>query len=314
MTEKLTMDVVVVGSFMTDFYCYCFEFPKPGETVRGNNFQQGFGGKGANQCVMASAMGAKVAMVGRVGTDQFGTNYVNHLNKNNISTAHVKITENSHTGIASITVNERGQNNIIIIPGANNKLNIEDVKACLPIIKTSKVLMVQLETPVEATIQALKLARTHGVISILNASPGQANLDREIFLNADYICVNETEAELLVGLTVDSVADAKKAAPLFLEKGCTNVIITLGALGSVFCRKGNNNVVHVPACPVTAVDTTGAGDSFLGSLAYYLSCHHKLDLSEIIRRSSKIASICVQKQGTQSSFPTKEQLPAELFS
>uniref|UniRef100_A0A0L8GIW1 Ribokinase n=1 Tax=Octopus bimaculoides TaxID=37653 RepID=A0A0L8GIW1_OCTBM len=245
------MDVVVVGSFMTDFFCYCPEFPKPGETVHGSKFQKGFGGKGANQCVMASMLGAKTAMVGRVGTDQFGTNYLDHFHKYSINTDHVKVTEQSNTGIASITVNDKGQNNIVIVSGANEKLTDEDVEASIHVISTSKVLLTQLETPPTTALKALKLAKRQKVTTVLNPAPARPQLDPDFYKLADYFCPNETE---------------------------------------------------------------GAGDVFIGSFAYYLSCHPHLDLHEMIRRSSKIASISVQKPGTQTSFPSKEALSADLFA
>ncbi|CAI9730750.1 ribokinase-like isoform X1 [Octopus vulgaris] len=308
------MDVVVVGSFMADFFCYCPEFPKPGETVHGSKFQQGFGGKGANQCVMASLLGAKTAMVGRVGTDQYGTNYLDLFHKYSINTDHVKVTEQSNTGIASVTVNDKGQNNIVIVSGANEKLTGEDVEASMDVIGTSKVLLTQLETPTTTTLKALQMAKRQKVTTVLNPAPARPQLDPDFYKLADYFCPNETEAELLVNRPIKSVDDAKAAVPLFLERGCSNVIITLGALGSVYGSKGSPEVIHVPSSVVTAVDSTGAGDAFIGSFAYYLSHHPHLDLREMIRRSSKIASVSVQKPGAQTSFPSREALSADLFA
>lgn len=257
------MDVVVVGSFMTDLMSYCTDFPQPGETIHGQKFKKSFGGKGANQCIMAQRLGAKSAMIGRVGNDGYGVEYVNHFKKHSINIDHIYETENEQTGVANIIVNAKGQNCIVIVSSANLKLNENDVKVAEDVIKTATVLLTQMEILPKTALEALKIAKKHGVKTILNVAPVPKFLPDEIYKLVDYFCVNELEAASLWGKPVDSIQDAKNSCKEFLHRGCSNVILTLGKMGSVFVSEVDPNPIHIPAKVVKAVDSTVSIVTFL---------------------------------------------------
>ncbi|KAJ8308715.1 hypothetical protein KUTeg_013589 [Tegillarca granosa] len=242
--------------FLSLFQSYVSRLPKAGETITGKKFNIGFGGKGANQCVCSSRLGAKACMVGKVGNDTFGTGMIQNFKENNVNVDYVSTTEEAFTGAAPIAVNDEGQNSIIVILGANLLLSVEDINAAESLISSSKVVVCQLEIKPETTLAALKLAKKHNVKSIFNPAPAQSGLSDEYFTACDYFCPNETEAEILSGVPVKCIKDAEKAIEIFLEKGCKTVIITMGELGAVFASQENKTPVHVPATPVTAVDTT----------------------------------------------------------
>jgi len=308
------MDVVVVGSCMTDLISRVPRLPKPGETIHGHSFTVGFGGKGANQCVMAAKLGAKTAMVGKVGKDLFGRNYIKNLEDHGINIDHLGTTSAAATGTAPIAVDDEGQNSIVIVAGANLLLTPEDVMEADGLIKQAQVLICQLETSEESTLAALKLARAHQVTTILNPAPAKDALDPEIYKYCDIICPNETEAELLTGHPVVTIEDAERAILHLLELGCNTAIITQGDKGVTFASVYDRAPKHVKTSRVKATDTTGAGDAFVGALAFYLSTFSDLSMRESIRRACEIATISVQMPGTQTSYPTREDIPAELLS
>ncbi|XP_068204544.1 ribokinase [Palaemon carinicauda] len=304
--------VVVVGSCMTDLVSYTPRLPKPGETIHGHKFSIGFGGKGANQCIAATRLGAATSMVAMVGEDSFGQNYLENFKVNKVDTKYVGITKEAATGVAPIAVDDSGENCIIIVAGANLKMTSSNVLEAEDIIKNSCVVVCQGEITMEATLTALTLARKHKVKTVMNAAPANADLDPEIIKNSDIFCVNESEAEVLTGVEVKSVADAQSAAVKLLSRGCGSVIITLGGEGALYSIQGHHE--HISAEKVTPVDTTGAGNAFVGALAYYLAYHPSLPMREMIQRSCRIATVSVQSPGTQSSYPKKESLPMELFA
>ncbi|XP_033733694.1 ribokinase-like [Pecten maximus] len=308
------MDVTVIGSCNTDLISYVPRLPQPGETLHGTKFAIGFGGKGANQCIVAARLGAKTAMIAKVGDDTFGKDYIQNFKDNEVMIEYVGVTSEAGTGVAPICVNQEGQNSIVIVAGANLLLTGDDIRAAEDVVKESKIIICQLEIPAQSTLTALKLAKKHNVMSIFNPAPAQSGLANELFTECDIICANETEAEILTGLPVKTKEEAFKATLALLDKGCRVVILTLGLMGSVFASKENLTPKHVPAQSVAAVDTTGAGDAFVGALAYYLSNEPSLTLEKIIQRSTVVASISVQSPGTQTSFPWKKDLPTELFS
>ncbi|CAE1331123.1 rbsK [Acanthosepion pharaonis] len=308
------MDVVIVGSFMTDLMSYCTDFPEPGETVHGHKFKKSFGGKGANQCIMAQRLGGKTAMIGRVGDDGYGIEHLEHFKKHSVNVDHIYKTEKEQTGVANIIVNDKGQNCIVIVSAANLKLNENDLKAAEVVIKSAKVLVTQMEILPTTALAALKIAKKHGVKTILNVAPVPKALPDEIYKLVDYFCVNELEAASLWGNPVNSIEDANKSAKEFIHRGCSNVILTLGKMGSVFVTEAGINPIHIPAQEVKAVDSTGAGDAFVGSLAFYLATRPDLPVQEIIRRSNDIATASVLKPGTQDSYPYKKDLSHELFA
>jgi ribokinase len=301
--------ICVVGACNIDLISFVPRLPKLGETLHGTKFHMGYGGKGANQAVMAAKLGGDVAMVSKVGKDFFGENTLKNFESWGIDTQHVLFTDQAFSGVAPIAVDPDGHNAIIIVTGANDLLTEEEIEAARPTIAASQLLVCQLEIPIEATLAALRLAREEGVRTILNPAPGRADLSEEFYQLSDIFCPNETEAELLSGMPAGTVEEAKAAGRFFLERGARSVILTLGEHGSLLLTPGEE--VHVPARQVDAVDTTGAGDAYVGSLAYFLAAGKPM--SEAIRRASYIASISVQSVGTQVSFPVVEDLPPDLL-
>ncbi|XP_045163460.2 ribokinase-like [Mercenaria mercenaria] len=311
--QQAEVEVTVVGSCNTDLISYVPRFPAPGETLQGTKFSMGFGGKGANQCVMSAKLGAKTAMISKVGKDTFGDGHIKNFKEFGICTDYVYTTTEASTGAAPICVNESGQNSIVIIPGANLLLDEADLATAEKIISKSKVMLCQLEINPKITMEALKIGRRHGVQTVLNPAPA-IPLNKEFFTYTDILCPNESEAELLIGSPVKTVEDAKGAAKKLHDLGCCDVIVTLGEIGCVVLEGKTTDVIHLPAPKVEALDTTGAGDSFIGSLAFYLATRPELGLVESARRAIKIASVSVQHAGTQTSYPTRSQLPADLFT
>lgn len=305
--------MIVVGSCNTDLISYVSRFPLPGETLQGTKFSMGFGGKGANQCVMTAKLGAKTAMIAKVGKDTFGDGHIKNFQNVGICTDYVYSTSEASTGAAPISVDDNGQNAIVIIPGANLLLDETDLQNAEGVIARSKVMLCQLEISPNITLAALKMGRKHGVQTVLNPAPA-IPLDKEFFTYSDLICPNESESELLTGIPVKTVDDAKSAAKKLCEMGCRNVIVTLGEMGCVVLENKSNDVVHIPATKVEPLDTTGAGDCFIGSLAFYLAARPELGLVESAKRAVQIASVSVLYPGTQTSFPDKGQLQADLFS
>ncbi|KAG1935881.1 ribokinase [Pimephales promelas] len=307
------VSVVVVGSCMTDLVSQAPRLPKAGETIHGHKFFIGFGGKGANQCVQAARMGAKTAMVCKVGRDVFGNDYIQNFKNNGISTAYVEQTENAATGAASIIVNDTGENAIVIVAGANMLLGQEELQRARSAIVNAKVLVCQLEIDPDASLQALRMAKENHVKTIFNPAPAIADLHTDFYKASDVFCCNESEAELLTGLSVSSVEDASRVGLELLRRGCGSVIVTLGPQGCVVCQSTNTAPKHIPTSAATAIDTTGAGDSFIGALAFYTAQYPTMPLEEMARRANLVAAVSVQTVGTQTSFPFQKDLPTELF-
>ncbi|KAM8945337.1 ribokinase [Pelodytes ibericus] len=305
--------VVVVGSCMTDLVSVTPRLPKAGETIHGSKFFIGFGGKGANQCIQAARLGAKTAMVCKVGKDSFGNDYIENFKKNKVSTDYVGQTAAAATGAASIIVNSEGQNAIVIVAGANLLLDSADLKNASDTINAAKVMICQLEILPETSLEALRMARASGVKTIFNPAPAIPDLDSQFFTYSDVFCCNESEAEILTGVEVRRSGDAGTAGLALLERGCRLVIVTLGGDGCVIVSQEDPTPRHIPTNKVTAVDTTGAGDSFVGALAFYIAHYPHLSIEEMVKRSNHIASVSIQAPGTQTSYPSRKDLPQDLF-
>ncbi|XP_058880536.1 ribokinase isoform X2 [Acipenser ruthenus] len=243
-------DVVVVGSCMTDLVSQAPRLPKAGETIHGHKFFIGYGGKGANQCIQAGRLGARTAMVCKVGKDYFGDSYILNFKNNGVSTDFVGQTDKAATGAASIIVNDQGENAIVIVAGANLLLGSEDLRAAAPPITSARVLLCQLEVRPATSLEALRMAHSSGVKTVFNPAPAVPDLDPEFYSNSDVVCCNEPE---------------------------------------------------------------GAGDSFVGALAFFMAHHPTLPLEEMARRANHIAAISVKAEGTQGSYPFRKDLPQELF-
>ncbi|XP_023223118.1 ribokinase-like isoform X1 [Centruroides sculpturatus] len=307
------MDVVVIGGCVVDLISYADRFPVAGETLIGSNFSKGFGGKGANQCVMISRLGGRTAMIAKLGDDTFGKEYFECFQMNQINYEHVTVTTESSTSTATICVTKNGENSIIYVPGAVNCLSKEDIYNAEKVIAQTKVLLCCNECQLDVLLEALKVAQKHKVYTIVNAAPICPEPYDSVYPLCDILCVNEVEVEAITNLKVITIESAYNACTVLLNKGCNVVIITLGAKGAVFCTKDNPKPKHVPAKKVDAVDTTGAGDAFLGSLTYYIALHPNLSLEEKISRSCEIASVSVLSSGTQKSFPYRKELEERLF-
>ncbi len=303
--------ICVVGSSNVDLVSFAPRLPRLGETVAGSTFLTGFGGKGANQAVMAAKLGGAVTMVTRVGDDSFGRDYLENFQGLAIETRYVLETAGTATGVAPIWVDEASGNNaIIVVPGANGKLTPADVEQARPAIEAAAVLVCQWEVALDTSLAALQIARAAGVRTIFNPAPAQGELPDELFARSDLFCPNESETEALTGQSVATLDEAETAAQEFLRRGARNIILTLGERGSLLVNA--EQTVHVPTTAVKAVDTTGAGDSFVGSLAYFLGAGQALVAA--IERASQVAAISVQRPGAQTSFPARAELPDALFT
>jgi ribokinase len=294
--------VVVVGSNMIDLLSRIPRLPKMGETLVGTHFHLGFGGKGANQAVMAARLGASVAMVTKVGSDTFGEMTRKNFEVEGISTEFVLVEQNEASGVAPILVDDQGHNMVIIVPGANMRLRSEEVRAAEPLIRGARIVVAQLEIPDDAILTAFHIAREAGVRTILNPAPAREVPD-ELLALTDILVPNETEAELLTGLSTEEES-LKATARSLHGKGVGTVILTLGARGALLWD--GQQAIQFPAPEVAAVDSTGAGDAFIGSLAYALSNGEPLE--EAIDFANHAAALSVTQVGTQLSFPALDRV------
>lgn len=298
-------NIVVVGSCMIDFTSYVKNLPKEGETIHGSKFVAAFGGKGANQCVAAAKLGGRTTFIARVGDDIWGEKYIKKLIEFNINTNFIQITPNTNTGVAQINVSDSGANQIVIVAAANENLNVNDVEKAKLIISKAAAVICQLETSVDVAIKSLELCNG---ISILNGAPALYNCDPKLFTLPTFFCVNETEATTFTGIVIDTIIDANKAVEVLLKKGCRNVILTLGEKGALAASKEDPVPKHITTKTVKCLDSTGAGDEFVGALAYLLVNHKELPLEECIKISNYLAADSVTKCGTQLSFPDSKVL------
>jgi ribokinase len=281
-----------------------------GETLHGDRFHMGFGGKGANQAVMAAKLGGDVTMVTKLGQDVFGENTLKNFTSRGVNTQHVHFTDQAFSGVAPIAVDTEGHNSIIIVTGANDLLTVEEVEAARPTIAASSILVCQLEIPQDINLAALRIASEEGVKTIFNPAPARSEIPQEFYHLSDIFCPNETETELLTGMSVESLEEAENAARVLIERGAGTVILTLGERGSLLVT--DITAEYVPVEPVKALDTTGAGDAFVGSLAFFLAAGKSL--SDSIKRANRVAAVSVQSSGTQTSFPEAKDLPSELIN
>ena len=296
--------ICVVGACNIDLISYVPRMPAIGETLHGTKFQIGFGGKGANQAVMAAKLGANVSVVSKLGRDTFGEDTLKNFESFNINTEHVHFTEDAFSGVAPISVNPEGQNSIVIVTGANDLITEAELEAARPEIARSGALVCQLEIPIDLSLKALAIAREEGVLTIFNPAPAFKDLPAEFYELSDIICPNESETELLTGLPVESDEQAEAAARVLLERGVKTVILTLGERGALIVD--SDGARRIEATRVDAIDSSGAGDAFVGSLATFLTAGDSLDDS--VKQACAIATMSVQKTGTQTSFPTVDEI------
>jgi ribokinase len=289
--------IAVVGSAMMDLTAYADVLPEPGQTLAGQLFTTGFGGKGANQAVMAAHCGAEVHFIGKLGKDVFGTAIADNFVKVGIHSEYVDRSE-TPTGVAHIWVDGNGENRIIIIPGANHEIEIAKAVEAINTIKDLSVVVAQCEIKQEVTLAAFKAAKARGCTTILNPAPYQ-EISAELLALCDWIIPNETEFREIHGElpTNDAVLQSFRPGK--------NSIVTLGSQGAVFIS-ANGQLTKVGAPKVTAVDTTGAGDAFVGTFAYSLASGK--DPATAMTLGIKVASLSVTKKGAQSSYPHQAEI------
>lgn len=299
--------VVVVGSMMIDLTVVAKRLPRRGETVMGEQFSLVSGGKGSNQAAMAAQLEVATWMVGCVGSDVFHQVVLDSLQDFGVHTDHIHVLDGEHTGVAHIRVDETGDNDIVIVPNANLQTNTRRVDAFFASGGSAKVLLMQLETPLETAQYAAREARARGITVILNPAPA-APLPDDIFSFVDIITPNETEAGVLTGIDVRDLDSAAAAGRALCARGATHAIVTLGAAGVVHVH--GDVAKHYPTFPVEVVDTTAAGDAFTGALGAALANGRPLPTA--IEMGLAAGALTVTKLGAQSSLPTLSEVEVLL--
>ncbi len=298
-------DVVVLGSMNMDLVVRVGHIPRPGETVLGRDFVTVPGGKGANQAAAAARLGVRVEMLGRVGADAFGEAMLANLYAQGVGTAHVRRDHANPSGIALITVDERGENAIVVAPGANGRVSVEDVEGAEDVIKQAQFLLMQFEVPLPTVRAAIGLASRWGVRVILNPAPAQA-VRPDFFQGVYCLVANETEAEILTGLAVRSLEAAARAGQALRQMGVPVAIVTLGAEGALLSTEEGD--LHVPARKVEVVDTTAAGDAFIGGLVAALL--KGMPWPEAVRYATCAGTLATTVLGAQTSLPDAARVEA----
>jgi ribokinase len=289
--------IVVVGSANVDLVSLTDNFPRPGETVFGDHFDLGFGGKGANQAVAASYCGAEVHMVARVGDDLFGPATIKNFKSLGIGAKHVKIVKGVSSGVAPIFVDSSGQNRIVVVKGANDKLSARAVDEAASLLKRADVIVLQFEIPLATIYHTVRFAKKHGIPCILNPAPA-CPVDFKKVASVDYFIPNESEAEAITGRPVQNESQARSCAGYLLDQGLRRVIITLGEKGALLA--GPDGMDFVSSYPMKTKDTTGAGDAFIGSLAVFLA--EGVPERDALARANLYAALSTMSIGTQKSF------------
>ncbi len=296
--------VVVFGSFVTDLTSRSGGLPLPGQTLIGSSFKSGPGGKGSNQAVAAFRAGADVKLVTKLGDDIFGKAALDFYKKEGMDTDYILTDSEKETGAALIMVDEQSaQNEIVVIPGACGNITADDVEKARPLIESAELLLLQLEINFDALQRVVDIAHDAGVTVVLNPAPA-AVLPDEILRKVDIIAPNETEAQTLTGVSIKNGQDAQNAAAVFMSKGIKQVVITLGYMGA-FATDGQRSEI-VPRIAVDAVDTTGAGDAFLGGFLTALS--EGCDLFGALRFGNATGALSVTKRGTAPAMPHRAQI------
>jgi ribokinase len=300
--------IVVVGSLNMDLVTRTERIPQPGETILGGDLQTFPGGKGANQAVAARRMGAQVAMIGRVGQDAFAAPLLQALGEAGVDSSHVLQDPGTATGVAIIVVDQRGQNSIVVCSGANAHLSPQDIRSAESTIAGADALLLQLECPLETVREAAEIARDHGVRVILNPAPARP-LPEALLRNVDVLVPNESEASLLTGLPVEDIPQVVAATARLQEMGAEAVVVTLGERGALYLYKGESRLV--PAFEVTPVDTTAAGDAFMGGFAVALA--EGKPFAEAVRWGNAAGALATTKMGAQPSLPERGAIVAIIL-
>lgn len=300
------MEIAVIGSNMVDLITYVNRMPKLGETLEAPSFEIGCGGKGANQAVAAAKLGASVIMVTKVGDDLFAENTIRNFQKYGIDTQYVTRVENTSSGVAPIFVDSSSQNRILIIKGANNSLSPDDIDHASEALKACKLIILQLEVPLPTVYYAIDFANKYNIPVILNPAPADPQLNMDYVCKCDFFMPNETELEILTGLPVSNLDEIKSAANSLFLKGLKNLVVTLGDKGAIWLD--GKNIHHIKPYKVNAIDTSGAGDAFIGCFAHYLV--KTKDILYSLGMASAFSAYSVTGKGTQISYPDKTQFEA----
>lgn len=301
------MAIVVFGSINMDLTTYVPRLPRPGETLRGDSFITVPGGKGANQAVAAARLGGAVSLVGRVGADDFGRQHLDAMAREGLDTSGVLVDRDNSTGLAVISVDLQGENAIIVIAGANMAVDGRDVARCKPFLERASVLLLQLEIPLPAVVEAARAARERGALIVLDPAPA-ADLPAEIFPMIDIITPNEIEVQPLVGYPATGAEGPTRAAAALRSLGVGSAVIKLGARGA-YLDDGDTRAL-LPAFSVDPTDTVAAGDAFNGALAVALD--QGADLREAVRWGTAAGALATTKQGAMPSLPHREELDRML--
>lgn len=298
--------IAVVGSINMDLVFRVERMPRAGETIQGGGLLQTPGGKGANQAVAAARQGAEVSLIGCLGEDAFGVRLRSCLTEVGLDTTHLSSVPNAASGVAAILLEREGGNSIVLAPGANNALTVGHIMAAAQMIAAASYLVCQLETPLETVVRAIEIAHRSGTSVILNAAPVQA-MSAGLLHLVDYLIVNETEASQLSGVEVTNGDTALFAARKLLKRGGGTVLLTMGEHGVLFAQQDVSK--FIPAIPVQVVDTTAAGDTFVGAFAVALA--RGLSAFDAASEAQFAAALAVTKLGAQSSIPFRSEV--ELF-
>jgi len=302
------MSISILGIYVADLVFFGKKIPVEGETILGNNFVIGPGGKGSNQAVAAAKAGVKTYFISKIGDDQFGSMARKIYEEAGVDYSKVIISSEHSTGAAGIFVDQQsGKNAINVVAGAAGALTTDDIDQAADVIKNSQVFLTQLEAPKEVVFYALKIAKENNVTTVLNPAPATL-IDKEIFPLIDYFTPNETEAGFYVNHKVEDEEDAKKASDKLLQLGIKNIIITLGEKGAFFANDREN--FHVPVVDLNnpVLDTTGAGDAFNGGFAVALTENEKYNIKDAIKFASATARLSTTKIGTANSMPSRDEI------
>ncbi len=296
----------VVGSSNVDVVTYVERMPVWGETIAAPRFEMSHGGKGANQAVAAAKLGANVVMVSKVGDDMLGEGVLLNFERTGVDAKHVQRVAGQSTGTATILVDKSGDNFILIVKGANGDLSPDDVERAGDDLITCDLILLQLEVPLKTVYAAIAFGKRHGVKTVLNPAPAVRDLDMARARDASFLMPNETELAILTSMPVESEAEVAAAAQSLIRQGFEAVIVTLGARGALLAAR--EGVRRVAPVKVQAIDTTGAGDAFIGSFARYFAAG--LDLDAALAQATRYAADSVTKRGAQKSFATESEFEA----
>lgn len=296
--------ILVIGSLNMDFSIRTERMPKPGETIIGKEFLTSPGGKGANQAYAIGKLGGNVAMIGAVGNDEQGNKLKENLKSVEVDVTPIETINNQKTGCAFVTVDENGENSIVVIPGTNNLVTKKIIDKNIDLIKESDIIVMQLEIPIEVVKYAINIAKENGKIVILDPAPAVSGVLDDVFDKIDFAKPNETELSILTGMPTNNMEEIILAARKLNKNGLKNVIVTLGSKGALLVNKEEATLFEVPQ--VKIVDTTAAGDSFLATFA--ISILEGNSIHESIKMANKVANIVVTRKGAQSSIPTKKEI------